>query len=98
MKPVHFLLPAEREMMEAAQFYNRQSAGLGEDFLDKIEAAVRDIAKSPDRWPILGSSAIRRRFVHRFPYGLLYRVDPDEIIILAVMHLSRRPNYWMSRL
>ena len=98
MKPVRFLLPAERELAEAAQFYNRQALGLGDDFLDKITSAVQDIAKAPRRWPILGSSYIRRRLVHRFPYGLLYRIDPDEIVILAVMHLNRRPNYWMSRL
>jgi len=97
MKPVRFLLPAERELAEAAHFYNRQALGLGDDFLDKIAGAVQDINKAPLRWSILGSSDIRRRLIHRFPYGLLYRVDPDEIVILAVMHLKRRPNYWMSR-
>ena len=35
--------------------------------------------------------------VRRFPFGILYRVDPDEIVILAVMHLARQPDYWRDR-
>ena len=40
---------------------------------------------------------VRRRLIRRFPLGVLYRIDPDEIVILAVMHLSRRPDYWHGR-
>jgi hypothetical protein len=39
----------------------------------------------------------RRRLIHRFPYGLIYRIDPDEIIILATMHPHRHPDYWIDR-
>jgi len=41
---------------------------------------------------------IRKRPVHRFPYAVLYRVDPDEIVVVAVMHQRRRPDYWRSRI
>ena len=96
MKPVRFLRPAELELLDAAQYYELQATGLGSEFLDKIDAAIQDIREAPQRWPIVKAS-IRRRLVHRFPYALLYRVDTDEIIIQATMHLRRRPDYWLER-
>jgi hypothetical protein len=36
--------------------------------------------------------------VHRFPYAVLYRPDPDEIVVVAVMHQRRRPGYWLGRM
>ncbi len=96
MKMVRFLRPAELELLDAAQYYELQATGLGSEFLDKIDAAIEDIREHPDRWPILKTN-IRRRLVHRFPYALLYRVDSDEIIIQATMHLRRRPDYWFNR-
>ncbi len=97
MKPVHFLLPAEQEMLEAARYYEVQASGLGVDFLAKIDSAIQDISEQPELWPVLRFH-IRRRLVHRFPYGLLYRIDPEEIVILAVMHLRLHPNYWINRI
>lgn len=96
MRPVRFLRPAELELLDAARYYEIQARGLGREFLDKIDAAILDIREAPERWPIV-NSCIRRRLVHRFPYALLYRVEPDAIIIQATMHLHRRPDYWIER-
>ena len=96
MKPVRFLRPAELEMLDAAKYYELQATGLGADFLDKIDAAIQDISENPERWPIIKDS-VRRRLVYRFPYALLYRVDPDEVLVQATMHLRRRPDYWFNR-
>jgi toxin ParE1/3/4 len=96
MKTVRFLLPAEMEMFDAARYYEDQATGLGKDFLDKIELAVRDIGEHPVTRPVVREN-IRQRLIHRFPFGLLYRVDPDEVIVLAVMHLRRHPDYWLDR-
>jgi plasmid stabilization system protein ParE len=96
MKPVRFLRPAELEMLDAARYYELQAPGLGDDFLNKIDSAVQDIGRHPERWPIIQSN-IRRRLVHRFPYALLYRVDPEEVVIQATMHLHRHPEYWINR-
>ncbi len=97
MKPVRFLLPAEQEMLNAARFYESQAIHLGEDFLSKVQSAVKDIAENPEHWPVIRLN-VRRRLVHRFPYGILYRINHDEIVVLAVMHLHRHPNYWISRI
>jgi plasmid stabilization system protein ParE len=96
MNVVRLLRPAELEMLEAARYYELQASGLGADFLDKIESAMRDIGAHPERWPLVRFN-IRRRLIHRFPYCLLYRVDPDEVIVLATMHLHRHPGYWLDR-
>ena len=90
------LLPAEHEMFDAACFYEMQAPGLGTDFLAKIELALQDIAASPERWPVLREN-IRKRPIRRFPYSLLYRIAPGEIVILAAMHQKRHPSYWLSR-
>jgi plasmid stabilization system protein ParE len=96
MKPVRFLQPAEQEMLNAAQYYELQVPGLGASFLDKIDSATADISEHPERWPIVRLN-IRRRLIHRFPYGLLYRIDSNEVVVLAVSHLHRHPSYWIGR-
>ena len=83
-------------MLDAGRYYESQAANLGADFLSKVESAVKDIADNPDRWPVIRSH-VRRRFVHRFPYAILYRATRDEIVVLAVMNLHRHPNYWINR-
>jgi plasmid stabilization system protein ParE len=94
-RPV-FLAPAEEEMLEAARYYERQAPGLGEDFLAEVRRAVDRIAENPQAGSIVRGE-MRRRLVQRFPFGILYRVDPQEIVIIAVMHLRRRPGYWADR-
>ena len=97
MKRVRLLGPAEQEMLDAARYYESQAAGLGEDFLSKVQSAVKDVAEHPDMGPVIRFD-IRRRLVHRFPYGILYRICPEEIVIVAVMHLRRHPAYWLGRI
>jgi len=98
MKAV-FLSPALAEMAEAAQFYESRQAGLGHQFLDALDRAVEDVEQNPQRWPVL-KKQVRRRLVGRFPYGILYRIEEgrQEITIVAIMHLCRRPNYWTKRI
>jgi len=97
MKPNVFLPEAEQEMLEAAHYYESQSPGLGADFLLEVDRAVHSIATSPDTWPIL-EGALRRRLIRRFPCGILYRIEPEEILIIAVAHLRKRPGYWKERI
>ena len=96
IKTVRLLPPAEQELFDAARYYELQASGLGQDFLDKVKLALQDLASSTEQWPIVKDD-IRRRLIRRFPYSLLYRIDPDEIAILAVMHQRRHPSYWLSR-
>lgn len=93
MKRYRLLDRAEAELMDAAFYYQEQVQGLGSDFLDAADKAFDEILEAPERWPVLRDE-IRRHFITRFPYSVLYRVDPEEIVILAVAHHRRRPWYW----
>ena len=96
MRSSRFLSPAEREMVQAARYYESKVPTLGAEFLLEIEAAVRSIETHPDAAPNVRGD-IRRRLVRRFPYAVLYRAAPEGILILAVMHQRRRPDYWHGR-
>jgi toxin ParE1/3/4 len=96
MKNIRFIRPAELELLDADQYYELQATGLGSDFLEKVESAIYEITENPELCPEI-RNRVRRRLIRRFPYGLLYRIDPDEIIILATMHLHRHPDYWIDR-
>lgn len=96
MTPVRFLQPAEVEMIEAAMYYEEQAGELGNLFLSTLEDAVSNICANPKAWPII-SRDIRKRIVSRFPYSILYRIDYRDIVILAIMHQRRRPDYWIGR-
>lgn len=90
---------AEAEMVEAAKYYNEQQRGLGSDFLDKMDAAADEIAADPLRFGFYRDSRnIRSIRLERFPYRLLFAVEPDRVSVVAVAHLHRRPDYWKHRL
>ena len=84
-------------MIEAARYYESKSDGLGSEFIAEIERTIEVIRSHPGAAPII-RSPIRRRLLNRFPFGLLYTIDDNYILILAVMHLRRRPGYWKARL
>lgn len=93
---VTFHPEAEGEVDDAAQYYGRVTKQLAEEFLDEVERCAYDILRSPNASVALTQN-IRRRLTRRFPYALIYRVLPNEIRILAVAHLKRRPSYWVGR-
>jgi len=88
---------AERELNDAARYYELEQPGLGATFITEVHRCTDAIAE----YPLAGSAvlgAIRRRLCQRFPYGLLYTVAGNELRILAVMNLKRRPGYWVGRM
>lgn len=92
-----FLRPAEDEFREAVRYYNRCQKGLGNRFIKEIHKAISRIADAPEAWVAVSPRA-RRCLVDRFPYGIIYQIRDDRILILAIMHLSRKPDYWKNRL
>jgi plasmid stabilization system protein ParE len=87
---------AERELTDAAEYFEHESAGLGAAFLAEIERCVADITAFPQAGHEVAAS-VRRRLVRRFPYAVLYSVKPDHIRVLAIMNMRRRPTYWVGR-
>ena len=87
---------AERELNDAAQYYELETPDLGGAFVNEIERTCRRIIEHPEAAPV-AVGTIRRRLVNRFPYALLYSVHGETVRILAVMNLRRRPTYWVGR-
>jgi plasmid stabilization system protein ParE len=87
---------AEAEFREAIEYYESCKHGLGEDFSVEVGAAIRRIIDFPNAWPVLEGD-VRRCRTHRFPYAVAYSVEKEEVLILAVMHLRRNPDYWKYR-
>ncbi len=92
----YFETHAQREFDDAVEYYDGISPQLGNDFLEAVERLISQIGSFPKACPEL-SASIRRCRVKRFPYGLVYRLGKDALEILAVMHFSREPNYWVDR-
>ncbi len=97
MTAIVFLHPAQEEMTAGARYYQAQSTGLGTEFLAEVERTIAAIVSHPKAAPKV-TPDIRRRLLKRFPFGILYVATVDEIVVLAVMHLRRRPGYWQDRL
>jgi toxin ParE1/3/4 len=93
---VSFHRLAEQELNEAAQYYERESSGLGAAFLAETQRCCDAILEYPELGQ-LAVGAVRRRLLRRFPYALLYTIRPNAVRILAVMNLKRRPGYWVGR-
>lgn len=99
--PLQISEEAEAEMAHAARWYEQQRIGLGLDLLAAVDVAMVRIEENPrigSRAPGVEDADIRRVFVRRFPYHVVYIELPDRLQILAVAHDRRRPAYWVGRL
>jgi hypothetical protein len=92
-----FTAVAELELDEAVTYYNRQRAGLGDEFVAEIWLALERILAHPRAWHQLEDD-VRRCQLNRFPYGLVYTIEGETILVVAVMYLRRNPSYWRDRL
>jgi len=88
---------AQTEYFEAIQYYEQQTEGLGIRFIADVENTIGRILAFPEMWARLTANT-RRALLEVFPYGIIYHFDGAEIYILAVMHLKRKPGYWIKRL
>ncbi len=87
----------EDDLAEAADYYESQSPGLGDDFMTEARRAVDGVCAMPGRW-VRVEGSVRRCLLDRFPYAMFYSRDGDGVLILAVMHTSRHPGTWKRRL
>lgn len=87
---------AEADLAEAKAWYERKRAGLGAEFVLCVEAGFDHICRVPTAAAAV-HPGVRRVVVRRFPYAIYYRVDPDQIAVLAVYHSKRDPRGWKKR-
>lgn len=87
---------AVEDARDARLHYRDINARLANDFMAKLDLAIDRILENPRSWP-RWSNDVHRYFMQRFPYAVVYRVQPNKILVLAVAHLHRRPGYWTRR-
>jgi plasmid stabilization system protein ParE len=93
---IEFHPEALAEFEDAARYYANCRDGLELRFIACVEFALSHIQKTPGRWRIFEDD-VRRCLTRVFPYAVLYTIEPDYILIIAVMHCHREPGYWRHR-
>ena len=92
-----FTPEAAQDILDAIQWYEQQRDGLGKRFRSSLETVFEQIARMPDLHRVI-YLCVRRALTPGFPFSVYYRVDQGEVVILAVIHTSRDPDRWKSRL
>jgi plasmid stabilization system protein ParE len=91
-RPLHSSDPAAEELTAAVRWYEARRTGLGGEFFDAVVTAVALIESRPEIGTTVSADGQTRRvLVARFPYQVVYRLRPTDIVIVAVAHLRRRP-------
>jgi hypothetical protein len=88
---------ARIEFINSIAFYERSREGLGLRFSREIYATINRVTLGPAAWPQLTENT-RRCLTRRFPFGVVYEIRDEDILIIAVTHLNREPFYWKDRI
>jgi toxin ParE1/3/4 len=98
--PISLILTekAQEDFDDAYQWYEESEPGLGKEFIRCIDAKIAEIKRYPLHHQIIQSDRVRRALTNRFPFSI-YFVDEEEIIVIfAILHQKRSPDFWKSRL
>lgn len=87
---------AEADISEAARWYAQRSPGLGAEFLRAVDVTLAEIARMPERYPLVRGRA-RRALLRRFPYAVYFVATPDLVSVFACLHARRDPRRWRER-
>jgi toxin ParE1/3/4 len=97
MSRVVFDPDARIEFLEAIKYYEECKPGLGYRFRLVVESAVNSICENPFRYRVL-HAPFRRCLLQRFPYSIIFSIEPEYILVIAVAHVKRKPGYWVERI
>jgi plasmid stabilization system protein ParE len=97
VRPVIFTPAARAELTEAHDWYENEAHGLGRLFRTAVDAAIQRMSANPRQFPVVHKN-VRRALVRRFPYALMFVIEPDEALtVIACFHGSRDPKHWEKR-
>jgi plasmid stabilization system protein ParE len=95
--PVIFTLAARAELIDAQDWYENEAPGLGRRFRQAVDAAIERMSANPRQFPAIYKN-VRRALLRRFPYALLFVIEPDDTLtVIACFHGSRDPAHWQKR-
>ena len=86
---------ARQELLDAVCYYELEYPGLGRRFKEEVRKAAVRISEYPMAWS-LERGEVRKCLLHKFPYKLLYSIENNHILVLAVAHQHRKPDYWVA--
>jgi toxin ParE1/3/4 len=95
-KPLQLLPVAEAELDDATDWYEQRQPGLGSAFVVRVEELFRRITNNPRMNPAVYKE-VRKAKVIRFPYVVLYKDQPTEVLVISVFHTSRDPSIRQAR-
>jgi plasmid stabilization system protein ParE len=95
-KPIEYLPGAQRDFDESFDWYAERSARAAIGFALAVERAVESIIADPNRFPRTYAGC-RYGLLRRYPFSVVFRDEPDRLVIMAVAHAKRRPGYWRKR-
>ncbi len=87
---------ADLDIAAAVEWYEKEQAGLGQEFLAELRTTYDRVAHAPLQYQHL-RSGIRRALLRRFPYAVYFAIEGDAAVVLAVLHASRDPAEWQRR-
>ena len=97
MKKVRLLADARREFNKEIVYYEKEREGLGKRFRRAAEAAFLKAGEAPEHGKP-GVGGTRRMLIKGFPFSVVYLESENEVMVYAVAHFSRSPDYWTRRL
>ena len=94
MKEIEYTAEARQDLLKGLSYYEEAQEGLAADFYNELLSAEQSIREMPEFWHQLAQN-YRRKHLKRYPFSLVYRITDPCIVIVAVAHSSRAPNYWL---
>jgi len=88
---------AKKELFKAIHYFEECQSGLGLEFSKEIFSTIQRIIHFPVAWSKFSENT-RRCLTNRFPYGVIYQIVEEEIVVIAIMQLNREPDYWKKRI
>ena len=85
------------DLSAAADWYNDQRAGLGDEFVQAAFAAIDELAERPTWFPVVRKH-VRRALMKRFPYAIYFKVERSAVTVFVVVHTARARTVWRKRL
>ncbi len=91
---IQYTAQARLDLLEGLSYYEEHQPGLAADFYKEFGHAELDVLEAPEFWHPL-KKGYRRKHLKRYPYSLVYRIEGEDLLlVVAVAHSSRKPNYW----
>ena len=97
MSKLVFLSAANEDLDHAINYYRLRSLVVARDFFNEVRRASTLLLDFPQACPIVRGE-VRQKVLRRFPFSVLYMIDGDRVVVVAVMHHHRRPDYWHDRI